>query len=136
MATTMKINIDKATVRQLFKGVVKASDEILEASFVYGQYKRRLQVQPMAQASEFYVPNGINDRIVLTTNVHPDIRGWANRKWVNTKVTKPGWVSLGIASSSLLSGERQDHMGNWYPIPQTMVGVEIDLDSDDFQEWY
>ena len=38
MATTMKINIDKATVRQLFKAVVKASDEILEASFVYGQH--------------------------------------------------------------------------------------------------
>ena len=40
MASTTKLNIDKATVRQLFKAVVKASDEILEASFVYGQYKR------------------------------------------------------------------------------------------------
>ena len=87
--------------------------------------------QPMAQASEFYVPNGFNDRIDLTTNGHPDIRGWADRELVNTK---PGWVSLGIASSSLLSGERQDHAGNWYPIPQTMAGVEIDLDSDEFQE--
>ena len=77
----------------------------------------------------------MNDRIVLTTIGHPlaDIRGWAYWELVNTK---PGWVSLGIASSSLLSGERQDHAGNWYPIPQTMTGVEIDLDSDEFQEWY
>ena len=47
--------------------------------------------------------------------------------------TKPGWESLGIASSSLLSGERADHNGNYYPIPQTMAGVEIDLDSDEIQ---
>ena len=135
MATTMKINIDKSTVQQLFKAVVKASDEILEASFVYGQYKRRLQVQPMAQASEFYVPNGNNDGIVLTTNGRPDIRGWADRdsELVNTKA---GWVSLGIASSSLLSGERQDYMGNYFPIPQTMAGVDIDIDSDEYHAWY
>ena len=29
-----------------------------------------------------------------------------------------------------------DHMGNMYPIQQTMAGVEIDLDSDEFQAWY
>ena len=50
--------------------------------------------------------------------------------------TKSGWESLGIASSSLLSGERPDHMGNMYPIPRTMAGVEIDLDPDEFQAWY
>ena len=71
----------------------------------------------MAQASEFYVPNGNTDRIVLTTNGHPDIRGWSDRELVNTKV---GWISLGIASSSLLLGERMDHMGDMYPIPQTI----------------
>ena len=87
----------------------------------------------MAQASEFYVPNGNTDRIILTTNGHPDIQGWSDRELVNTKA---GWVSLGIASSSLLSGERMDHMGNMYPIPLTIAGVEIDLDSDAFQAWY
>ena len=81
MATTMKINIDKATVRQLFKAVVKTSDEILEASFVYGQHKRRLQVQPLAQASEFYVPNGNTDRIVLTTNGHPISEDGPTENW-------------------------------------------------------
>ena len=46
-------------------------------------------------------------------------------------------VSLGIASSSLLNGERQDRSaGYMYPIPQTMAGVEIDIDSDEFQAWY
>ena len=85
MATTTKLNIDKATVRQLFKAVVKASDEINEKSFVYAQAMRVLQIQPLAQASEFYVPNGNHDHVVLTTNGHPDIRGWSDRELVNTK---------------------------------------------------
>ena len=115
--------------------MVKASDEINEKSFIYGQAKRVLQIQPLAQASELssYVPNGYHDRVALTTKGHPDIRGWSDRELVNTK---PGWESLGIASSSLLSGERVDHLGNYYPITQTMAGVEIDLDSDEFQAWY
>ena len=24
----------------------------------------------------------------------------------------------------------------FYPIPQTMAGIEIEIDSDEFQEWY
>ncbi len=32
MATIAKLNIEKATVRQLFRVVVKATDEIIEAS--------------------------------------------------------------------------------------------------------
>ena len=27
-------------------------------------------------------------------------------------------------------------MNNAYPIPQTMAGVEIDVDSDEYQAWY
>ena len=96
MASNTNLDIDKATVLQLFKAVVKASDELNETSFLHGQSKRRLQVQPMAQASEFYVPNIFNDWIVLTTNGYPDIRGWFDIELANTKV---GWESLGIASS-------------------------------------
>ena len=29
-----------------------------------------------------------------------------------------------------------DHMGDMVPIPQTMAGVEIDIDSYEFQAWY
>ena len=29
-----------------------------------------------------------------------------------------------------------DHNGNYHPIPQTMAGIEIDLDSDEYQAWY
>ena len=130
MATTTKLNIDRATVRQLFKAVTKATDEINEKSIVHGQVKRVLPLQHLAQASEFYVPNGNHDRIALTTNGHPDIRAWSDRELVNTK---PGWESLGITSSSLLSGERMDINGIYHPIPQTMAGVEIDIDSDDYQ---
>ena len=132
MATTTKLNIDKATVRQLFKAVIKASDEINEKSIVHGQAKRVLPIQPLAQASEFYVPNGNRDLIALTTNGHPDMLAWSDRELVNIK---SGWESLGIASSSLLSGERVDHNGIYHPIPQTMAGVEIDIDSDEFQAW-
>ena len=133
MATTTKLNIDKATVRQLFKAVIKATDEINEKSILYGQAKRVLPIKPLAQAAEFYVPNGNQDRIALTTNGHPDIRAWSDRELVNTKA---GWESLGIASSSLLSGERVDINGIYHPIPQTMAGVEVDIDSDEFQSWY
>ena len=73
MANTIKLNIDKTVVLQLFKAVVKVSDELNELSFIHGQNKRRLQVQPMEHASEFYVPNMFNDLIVLTTNGYPDI---------------------------------------------------------------
>ena len=73
MANTTKLNIDKATVRQLFKAVAKVSDELIELSFILGQNKRRLQVQQMAHASEFYVPIMYNDRIFLTSNGYPDI---------------------------------------------------------------
>ena len=101
MATTTKLNIDKATVRQLFKTVIKATDEINEKSILYGQAKRVLPIKPLAQAADFYVPNGNHDCIALTTNGHPDILTWSNRELVNTK---SGWEALGIASSSLLSG--------------------------------
>ena len=75
MANTTKLSIDKAMVRQLFKAVVKASDELNEESFLHGLGKCRLQVQPMAQASEFYVSNMFHDslRILLTSKGHPDI---------------------------------------------------------------
>ena len=98
MATTTKLNIDKATVRQLFKTVIKATDEINEKSILYGQAKRVLPIKPLAQAAEFYVPNGNQDRIALTTNGHPDIQAWSDRELVNTKA---GWESLGIASSAI-----------------------------------
>ena len=49
---------------------------------------------------------------------------------------KPGWEALGIVSSSLLSGTYRDYLGNEYLIPQTMAGVEINTDSDEFQGWY
>ena len=41
MVTTVRINVDKATVRKLFKTVITATDEINETSIQYGQTKRR-----------------------------------------------------------------------------------------------
>ena len=133
MATTTKLNVDKATVRQLFKAVTKATAEINEKSILFGQAKRVLPLQYLAQASEFYVPNGNRDRIQLTSNGHPDIRAWTERELVNTKA---GWESLGIVSSSLISGETMDINGFYHPIPQTMAGVEVDIESDEFQAWF
>ena len=51
--------------------MIKASGEIDEKSIVHGQAKRVLPIQPLARASEFYVPNGNHDRIALTTIVTP-----------------------------------------------------------------
>ena len=43
-----------------------------------------------------------------------------------------------MINGNLTSGDHYDYAGNAYPIPQTMAGVEIDVDSDEFQEpeWY
>ena len=43
---------------------------------------------------------------------------------------------FGSYNGNLISGELQDYAGNYYPIPQTMAGIEIEIDSDEFQEWY
>ncbi len=131
------LKFKKATARQLFRVFVKATDEINEASFTHGQNKRRYKLDIMAQGSEFYVPNIFRDRVAPTVAVtakgYPDISTWSDLELVNTKA---GWKSPGIVSSSLQSGVRYDHMHNPYPIPQTMAGVEINVDSEEFQEWY
>ena len=45
-------------------------------------------------------------------------------------------MALGVINGNLISGEHYDYAGNPYPSPQTMAGVEIDVDSDEFREWY
>ena len=87
MAAIVKTNIDKATVRQLFKAVVRAADEIHETLFLHGQTKRRLQIWPIVHGSEFYVPNQFNNLVQVTKNGHPDVRGWADQELVNGKET-------------------------------------------------
>jgi hypothetical protein len=127
MASTAKLNIEKATVRQLFRVVssVKATDEINEASFNHGQNKLSYNVDIMAQGSEFYMPNIFWDRITVAAKGYPDtgISTWSDLELVNTK---SGWESLGIVSSSLLSGVKYGHMHNPYPIKQTMAGVDVE----------
>ena len=59
--------------------------------------------------------------------------GWPDHEIVNTKA---GLESLGVINGNLISGDHYDYAGIAYPIPQTMAGVEINVDSDEFQEWY
>ncbi len=89
----------------------------------------------MAQASKFqvYVLNIFRDQIALTVKGYLDrldISTWSDLESVNNKT---GWESLGIVSSCLLSGSTYDSCGDLIPILQTMAGIEINLDSDDFQ---
>ncbi len=102
MASIAKLNIEKATARQLFRVVVNATNEIYEASFTHGQNKLSYKVDIMAQGSEFYVQNIFRNRAAVTAKGYPDINTWSDLELVNTKA---GWESLGIISSSLLSGE-------------------------------
>ncbi len=67
MVTAANPNIDKSTVRQLFRAVVKTTDEMNETSFVHGQNKRRFKVDTTAQGSGVNVPHIFRDQIVLTT---------------------------------------------------------------------
>ncbi len=55
MILITKLNIEKATAHQLFRVVVKATNEINEVSFTHGQNQRRYKVDIMAQGSEFCV---------------------------------------------------------------------------------
>ena len=85
MASIEKLNIEKATARQLFRVVVKATDEINEVSFTHGQNKRRFKVDIMAQGSEFYVLNIFRDCITVNAKGYPDICTWSDLELVNTK---------------------------------------------------
>ena len=78
MAWITKLNIEKATARQLFRVVVKATDEIIEASLTHGQNKRRYKVDITAQGSEFYVPNIFRDRIAVNAKGYPDLSTWSD----------------------------------------------------------
>ncbi len=40
------------------------------------------------------------------------------------------------SSENLRPGDHYDYAGNAYPIPQTMAGIEIEVDSEEYQAWY
>ncbi len=43
---------------------------------------------------------------------------------------------MGVFNGNLISGDHYDYAGHAYPIPQTMADIEIEVDSNEFQEWY
>ena len=45
MTTTFKINVDKASLKTLFKTVAKINDDLNEISLVHGTTRRRLQIK-------------------------------------------------------------------------------------------
>ena len=59
----MKINVDKASLKTLFKTIAKINEELNERSFVHGTTRRRLQIKAQAQAADFYTPNKFTDTI-------------------------------------------------------------------------
>jgi hypothetical protein len=61
--------------------VVKVANEINEILVVYGKTQRRLVVQPIAIASEFYMPNMFKDLIITTRDGSPDISSWQTLSW-------------------------------------------------------
>ena len=99
-----------------------------ETSFVHSITKRRLQIKAQAQAADFYTPNQFSFEEGLPMD-HL-MCDWQDHELVNTK---QGWINLGLINGNLLSGDHQDCAGNLY---QTMAGIEIKVDSDEFQQWY
>ncbi len=63
--TTVKINVDKMSLKVLFKTMAKTKDNMNETSFLHSITKRRLQIEAQAQAVDFYTPNQCSDTIVL-----------------------------------------------------------------------
>jgi hypothetical protein len=129
MANIAKLNIQKATVCQLFRVVIKAIDEIHEASFTHRQIKRSYKV------------DNIMVRIFRAKYVQRPHYGECQGISRHQHVVWPGigkhqiWLGNHLYSS-LLSGMKYDQINNPYPIPQTMAGREIDVDLDEFKDWY
>jgi hypothetical protein len=63
--TTVKIKVDKVSLKVFFKTMAKMNDDMNETSFVHSITKRRLQIKAQAQATGFYTPNRFSDTIVL-----------------------------------------------------------------------
>ncbi len=85
MALILKLNIKKAAARQLFRVVVKATDEINEVFFTHGQNKCSDKMDIMAQGSEFYLPNIFRYSIAVHASGYPDLSMWSDLELVNTK---------------------------------------------------
>jgi hypothetical protein len=132
MTTTQKkINVDSVTAQAWFKAVIQVTNEIND-TMIKDYRKRNNPLKPIAQALESYVL-GMKDRITKTSEGLDTFKDWSDLDLLNNK---EGWEELGIATGTVLLGMYQDTYGNSFPIPQTMAGVEIDTDSDEFQAWY
>ena len=129
--TTVKINVDKVSLKVFFKTMATMNDDIKETLFVHSITKRRLQIKTQAQAADFYTPNQFSFEEELSMDRR--MCDWQDHELVNTK---QGWINLGLINGNLISGDHHDCAGNLYPIPQTMAGIEIKVDSDEFQQWY
>ena len=57
MASQGKVNTDKATVKQPYKAVVRAMDELNETSILYDPKNLLLPICFITRASDFHVPN-------------------------------------------------------------------------------
>ena len=82
--TTVKINVDKVSLKVLFKTMAKMNDDMNETSFVHSITKCRLQIKAQAQAAAFYTPNQFSDTIVLKKGCQW-MRDWPDHDLVNTK---------------------------------------------------
>ncbi len=65
--TTVKINVDKVSLKVLFKTTAKMNDAMNETSFVHSITKSQLQIKAQGQATDFYMPNQFSDTIVLNS---------------------------------------------------------------------
>ncbi len=108
--TTVKINVDKVSLKVLFKTIAKMKDNMNETSLEHSITKRRLQIKAQAQAADFVTPNQFSDTIVLK-NGCPWTRDWPDHDLVNTK---KGWENLGVINGYLISGNHYDYAGHAY----------------------
>ncbi len=129
---TVKINVGKVSLKVLLKTMAKMTNYMNETSFLHSITKRQLQIKAQAQAADFFTPNLFSDTIVLEKGC-PEMLDWPEHDLVNTK---QGWEILGVINGNLISGDHYYYAGHAYLIPQTMAGIDIELDSEEFQEWY
>ena len=78
--TTLKINVDKTSLKTRFKTIAKINEELNEISFMHGTTRRRLQIKAQAQAANFYTPNQLTDTVVLR-NGSPWMKNRPDMSW-------------------------------------------------------
>ena len=132
MATTQnRIDTDNCDALTLYKTLARIVDALNDKN-VKDQYRKPHAVSVFVEAAQHYVPSH-KDKIPRDADGNPNLKHWPDNGYCNNK---PTWEDQGITKGYLPGSIYLDANGEDKPIPMLMSGIEIDPESDEYQEWY